>query len=57
MLFRSFKQRNNIPDDEILAKLLANEGLSLKEFKQQIGDQIVQERLLSLTVGSKVTLN
>jgi peptidyl-prolyl cis-trans isomerase SurA len=52
-----FKQRNNIPDDEILAKLLANEGLSLKEFKQQIGDQMVQERLLSVTVGSKVTLN
>jgi peptidyl-prolyl cis-trans isomerase SurA len=53
----SFKQRNNIPSDEALAKALANEGLSFKEFKQHIKDQLTQDRLLSLTVGSKVVIS
>ena len=52
-----FKQRNNIPSDEALAKALANEGLSFKEFKQQIKDQIIQDRLISLTVGSKIMIS
>lgn len=52
-----FKQRNNIPDDETLAKALSNQGLSLKEFKQQIADQIVQDRLLAVAVGPKITVN
>ena len=52
-----FKQRNNIPNDEALAKALSNQGLSLKEFKQQIADQIMQDRLLALTVGSKVVVS
>jgi peptidyl-prolyl cis-trans isomerase SurA len=52
-----FKQRNNIPSDEVLAKALANEGLSYKEFKQQIKDQMIQDRLISLTVGSKIMIS
>jgi peptidyl-prolyl cis-trans isomerase SurA len=52
-----FKQRNNIADDESLAKLLSNEGLSLKEFKQQIVDQLTQDRLLQVAVGSKIVVN
>jgi peptidyl-prolyl cis-trans isomerase SurA len=52
-----FKQRNNIPDDATLAKALANQGLSLKEFKQQIGDQIIQDRLLTVAVGTKIVVN
>jgi peptidyl-prolyl cis-trans isomerase SurA len=52
-----FKQRNNIPDDQILAKALASQGLSLKEFKQQMADQIAQDRLLAMTVGSKITIS
>lgn len=52
-----FKQRNNIPDDETLAKALANQGLSLKEFKQQIGDQIIQDRLLTVAVGAKIMVS
>jgi peptidyl-prolyl cis-trans isomerase SurA len=52
-----FKKRNNIPDDEALAKGLSQAGLSLKEFKQQLADQIIQERLLSVVVGSKVTIS
>jgi peptidyl-prolyl cis-trans isomerase SurA len=52
-----FKQRNNIPDDETLAKALASQGLSLKEFKQQMADQMIQDRLLAVTVGPKVTIS
>ncbi|MHB9072143.1 MAG: peptidylprolyl isomerase [Desulfobaccales bacterium] len=52
-----FKQRNNIPDDETLAKGLANQGMSLKEFKQQLADQIIQDRLLAVAVGSKIVVN
>jgi peptidyl-prolyl cis-trans isomerase SurA len=52
-----FKQRNNIPDDETLAKGLASQGLSLKEFKQQIADQIIQDRLLAVAVGSKIVVS
>jgi len=52
-----FKQRSNIPDDETMAKALAQGGLSLKEFRQQISDQIIQERLMSSVVGSKVSIN
>jgi peptidyl-prolyl cis-trans isomerase SurA len=52
-----FKQGNNIPSDEALAKALANEGLSFEEFKQQIKDQMIQDRLLSLTVGSKIMIS
>jgi peptidyl-prolyl cis-trans isomerase SurA len=52
-----FKERNHVPDDEILVKGLANQGLTLKEFKQQISDQIMQDRLLSMAVGSKVTID
>ncbi len=52
-----FKQRNNIPNDETLAKALSSQGLSLKEFKQQIADQLTQDRLLAVTVGSKVMIS
>jgi peptidyl-prolyl cis-trans isomerase SurA len=52
-----FKQRNNIPDDETFAKGLSQAGLSLKEFKQQIADQMIQERLLVAVVGVKVNIN
>jgi peptidyl-prolyl cis-trans isomerase SurA len=52
-----FKQRNNIPDDETFAKGLSQAGLSLKEFKQQIADQMTQERLLVVVVGAKVSIS
>jgi peptidyl-prolyl cis-trans isomerase SurA len=52
-----FKQRSNIPNDEVFAKGLAQAGLSLKEFKQQIADQMIQERLLVVVVGAKVSIN
>jgi peptidyl-prolyl cis-trans isomerase SurA len=52
-----FKQRSNIPDDETLAKALSNEGLSLKEFKQQMADQLLQERLMALVVRPKISVS
>ena len=52
-----FKQRNNIPDDETFAKGLAQAGLSVKEFKQQLEDQMTQERLMVVVVGTKASVN
>jgi peptidyl-prolyl cis-trans isomerase SurA len=52
-----FKQRTNIPDDETFAKGLAQAGLSIKEFKQQLMDQMTQERLLVVVVGTKVSVS
>lgn len=52
-----FKQTNNIPDDETMAKGLSQAGLSLKEFRQQIADQMIQERLLPVVVGTKVMVS
>ena len=52
-----FKQRNNIPDDATFAKGLAQAGLSIKEFKQQLTDQMTQERLLVMVVGTKVSVS
>jgi len=52
-----FKQRNNIPDDATFAKGLSQAGLSLNEFKQQLADQMTQERLLVVVVGTKVSIS
>jgi peptidyl-prolyl cis-trans isomerase SurA len=51
-----FKQRSNIPDDETFAKGLAQAGLSVKEFKQQLTDQMTQERLMVVAVGTKASV-
>lgn len=48
-----FKQRNRIPDDAALNQALAQRGMTLKDLRQQISDQMVQERLVTLAVGSK----
>ncbi|MCJ7818647.1 MAG: SurA N-terminal domain-containing protein [Syntrophales bacterium] len=50
------KQRNNIADDETFAKGLAQAGLSIKEFKQQLADQMTQERLMVVMVGTKASV-
>jgi peptidyl-prolyl cis-trans isomerase SurA len=52
-----FKKRSNIPDDATFAKGLAQAGLSLKEFKSQLADQMVQERLMMVLVGPKVSVS
>jgi peptidyl-prolyl cis-trans isomerase SurA len=52
-----FKQRNNIPDDETFAKGLNQAGLSVKEFRQQLVDQMTQERLMVVVVGTKASVS
>ena len=52
-----FKQRNNIPDDETFAKGLSQAGLSVKEFRQQLADQMTQERLLVAVGGTKASVS
>jgi peptidyl-prolyl cis-trans isomerase SurA len=52
-----FKRNNNIPDDATFAKGLAQAGLTIKEFKQQIADQMTQERLMVVVVGTKVGIS
>jgi peptidyl-prolyl cis-trans isomerase SurA len=52
-----FKKRSNIPDDETFAKGLSQAGLSVKEFKQQLADQMIQERLMVMIVGTKATVS
>jgi peptidyl-prolyl cis-trans isomerase SurA len=51
-----FKKRSNVPDDATFAKGLAQAGLSLKEFRQQLADQMVQERLMMVVTGTKVSV-
>jgi len=52
-----FKKRNNLPDDAALTKTLTQAGITLKELKQQISDQMIQERMVQVAVGAKVTVN
>jgi len=52
-----FKQRSNIPDDETFAKGLSQAGLSLKEFRQQLADQMIQERLVMIVAGTKASVS
>lgn len=52
-----FRQRNNLADDAALSKALSQAGLTLKELKQRIEDQIIQDRLLTITVGKKVAVS
>ena len=49
----NFKKRNNLPDDEALKNALSKAGITLKEFKQNIADQMIQERLVTVAVGAK----
>ena len=49
----NFKKRNHLPDEESLNQALAKSGLTLQELKQNIADQMTQERLLVMAVGLK----
>jgi peptidyl-prolyl cis-trans isomerase SurA len=51
-----FKKRNNIPDDETLTRMLAQNELTLQGFKQQLADQMTHDRLLSVVAGAKVVV-
>lgn len=54
--FADFKKRNNIDDDATLAKALAKEGMSIKGLKQQIHDQMLTERLMSIVASGKAVV-
>jgi peptidyl-prolyl cis-trans isomerase SurA len=51
-----FKKRNNIPNDEALNQALSQAGLTMKELRQRLSDQIQQERIVAVMVQSKVTI-
>ena len=53
----NFKKRNHLADEESLNKALAKAGLTLKELKQNIADQLTQERLLVMAVGLKAMVS
>jgi peptidyl-prolyl cis-trans isomerase SurA len=51
-----FKKQNQLPDDAALTQALSKSNITLNELKQKIKDQIIQDRLMMVTVGAKVTL-
>jgi peptidyl-prolyl cis-trans isomerase SurA len=55
--FAEFKKRNNIESDEVLAKALAKEGMTVKGLKQQIADQMTQERLVGIVAAGKAVIS
>lgn len=44
------KQRNGFPDDEALSKALAKDGMTMEQLRQQLSEQISQDRLMAVTV-------
>jgi len=54
--FEEFKKRNRIEDDKVLVQVLAKNGLSIKELKQQIADQMIHDRLMSVMGAAKVVV-
>lgn len=53
----SFRQKNHLEDDETFNKGLAKANLSLKELKQKLADQIIQQRLIAAVVGAKAVVS
>jgi peptidyl-prolyl cis-trans isomerase SurA len=52
-----FKKNNKIPDDDALNQALSKAGLTLKEFRQQIADQLQQQRLIHVAVATKANVS
>jgi peptidyl-prolyl cis-trans isomerase SurA len=51
-----FKKRNRIPDDATLNQALAQADLTLAQLRQQISDQLSQERLFQAAVAARGTV-
>jgi len=49
----NFRKKNRLEDDEAFSKALSKANLTLKELKQTLTDQIIQERMLVVAVGAK----
>ncbi len=52
-----FKKRNDLADDAALTKALSQAGMTLKELKQQMSDQMIQERMVQVAVGAKTMVS
>jgi peptidyl-prolyl cis-trans isomerase SurA len=52
-----FKKRNDLADDAALTKALSQAGMTLKELKQQISDQMIQDRMVQVAVGAKTMVS
>ncbi len=50
------KQRNGFADDEALSKALAKDGMTIEQLRQQVSEQIQQDRLMALTVKAKAKI-
>jgi peptidyl-prolyl cis-trans isomerase SurA len=49
-------KENNIPDTEALDKALAQQGMTIRELREQIRDAIMARQLVNDFVGSRITL-
>ncbi|MCX5892288.1 MAG: SurA N-terminal domain-containing protein [Deltaproteobacteria bacterium] len=54
---KKFRIKNHLEDDEAFAKALNLAGLSLKELKQNLADQMIQDRLVTVAVGTKAMVS
>ena len=53
---KDFRKRNNLIDDAAFTNALTKSGLTLKEIKQQVSEQMMQERMFQLAVSIKATV-
>jgi peptidyl-prolyl cis-trans isomerase SurA len=50
-----FKKKNRFPDDATMTQALAKSGMTVKELRHQLADQLQQERLVFIALGAKKT--
>jgi peptidyl-prolyl cis-trans isomerase SurA len=55
--FDEFKKRNSLEDEKLLTQVLAKSGMTIKDMKQQISEQLTSERLMTVMVSSKVAVS
>jgi peptidyl-prolyl cis-trans isomerase SurA len=55
--YAEFKKRNSIESDDALGKALAKEGMTIKGLKQQMADQMTQQRLVDIVAAGKAIVS
>jgi peptidyl-prolyl cis-trans isomerase SurA len=53
----NFRKKNHLQDDESFNRAMAKNDLTLKELKQNLADQIIQDRLITIAVGTKTMVS
>lgn len=53
----NFRKRTNLEDDEAFKNALAKSNLTVKELRQNIADQMTQDRLVAIAVGAKTAVS